>query len=120
MLTVLQQTATESGCARTQDINLQVKLSKNRDMSERATGLSHGGFKASAGTILEQCWHSTFTLDQRPIPGCTILQLGVDQSAMNVTVPKFDHLARTFLHNNMNSLAALKENQYCLPITRVL
>jgi hypothetical protein len=98
-------------------INLQVQLSKNRDMSEWATGLSRAGFKASAGTVLEQCWHSTFALDQRPIPGCTIRELGVDQSAMPVTVPKFDHLARTFPDNNMDGLTSLNENQYCLPLT---
>ena len=36
-----------------------------------------------------------------------------------VTVPKFDLLARTCPDNNMNALAALKENQYfyCLPLT---
>jgi hypothetical protein len=98
-------------------INLQVQLSKNRKMSEWATGLSRAGFKASAGTILEQCWHSALALDQRPIPGCTIRELGVDQSVMSVTVPKFDHLAQTFPDNNMNGLAVLRENQYCLPLT---
>jgi hypothetical protein len=98
-------------------INLQVQLSKNREMSQWATGLHQAGFKASAGTILEQCWHSALALDQRPIPGCTIRELGVDQSVMSVTVPKFDHLAQTFPDNNMNGLAVLKENQYCLPLT---
>jgi hypothetical protein len=32
---------------------------------------------------------------------------------MQVTVPKFDHLAQTFPDNSMNDLAVLKENQYC-------
>jgi hypothetical protein len=98
-------------------INLQVQLSKNREMSQWATGLHQAGFKASAGTILEQCWHSALALDQRPIPGCTIRELGVDQSVMSVTVPKFDHLARTFPDNKMDGLTSLNENQYCLPLT---
>jgi len=98
-------------------INLQVQLSKNREMSQWATGLHQAGFKASAGTILEQCWHSTFALDQRPILGCTIRELGDAKSTMTVTMPKFDHLARTFPDNKMDGLTSLKENQYCLPLT---
>jgi hypothetical protein len=98
-------------------ISLQVRLSKNREMSQWATGLNQAGFQASAGSILEQCWHSSFALDRRPIPGCTIRELGMGESAIPVTVPTFDHLARTFPDNNMDGLTSLNENQYCLPLT---
>ena len=77
-------------------INLQVQLSKNREMSQWATGLHQAGFKASAGTTFEQCWHSTFALDQRPILRCKIRELGEGKSTMTVTVPKVDRLVRTF------------------------
>ncbi len=45
----------------------------------RHVGVGHGSQPCrleGERTILEQCWHSTFALDQRPIPGCTTCQLG--------------------------------------------
>jgi hypothetical protein len=39
------------------------------------------GFKASAGTILEQCLHSTFAL---PVLGCTIRELGEVKYAVTI------------------------------------
>jgi len=98
-------------------INLQVQLSKNHEMTQWATGLSLAGFKASAGAILEQCWHNTFALERRNIDGCTLRELGVGSSKRKVTVPHFAHLAKTFPDNYMHGLTKLKEDQYCLPLS---
>jgi hypothetical protein len=98
-------------------INLQVQLSKNHEMTEWAMGLSRVAFKASAGSILEQCWHNTFALDRREIVGCTLRELGVTSSEREVTVPPFAHLAQTFPDKDMHGLSELSENQYCLPLT---
>ena len=43
--------------------------------------MCQAGFKASAGTILEQCLHSTFAL---PVLGCTIRELGEVKYAVTI------------------------------------
>ena len=98
-------------------INLQVQLSENYKMESWAKVLNQIGFAAASGTILEQCWHNTFALQRREIPGCTLRELGVSNSIRNITVPKFEHLAKTFPDNKMYGLNELKENQYCVPLT---